>query len=146
MRITGGLWWLVVCLAAGLVIVAAATAGEDERVVVTYYHGTIRCFECLEIERFSRQTVEERFGERMAAGKLEWRTVDYDRPENAAAIERYDLPCPSLVISRFRDSREVAWRVAGETWKKIAVSSEELMDYVEREVGESISGGPPGPG
>jgi hypothetical protein len=132
----------MVFLSVGVLSFAPAVfAGGEERVVATYYHGTIRCFECLEIERFSRQTLEERFAEQLAAGKLEWRAVDYDRPENAAAIERYNLSALSLVISRYQGGRELEWRVAGETWKQIAAYPEALMDYVEEELGEMTFGG-----
>jgi len=66
----------MVFLSVGVLSFAPAVfAGGEERVVATYYHGTIRCFECLEIERFSRQTLEERFAEQLAAGKLEWRVA-----------------------------------------------------------------------
>lgn len=142
MKTTGGLLRAAACLAAGaLFLTAGVQAGGEERVVVTYYHGTIRCFECLEIERLSRLTLEDRFAERLAAGELQWRAIDYDLPENAAAIERYNLTSPSLLISRFRDGRELEWRVAGETWKQIAASPEALMDYVERELREMAFGG-----
>ena len=142
MKTAGGLFWRMVSLTVGVIFLTpAVSAGGGERVVVTYYHGTIRCFECLEIERYSRQVVEERFAERLAAGELQWRAVDYDRPENAAAIERYNLTSPSLVISRFRDGREVDWRAAEGTWREIEISPGALMDYVEREARESLSPG-----
>ncbi len=142
MKTTGGLLLVAAGLAMGsLLLSSVGLAGEGDRVVVTYYHGTIRCFECLEIEGFSRQTLEERFADRLAAGELEWRALDYDRPENAAAIGRYNLPCPSLVISRFQGGRELEWRAAGETWQHIAASPEALMDYVEEELREMAFGG-----
>lgn len=147
MKVTTGLTRVVACLAAGSLFSAATGfAGEGEQVVVTYYHGTIRCFTCLEIERLSRKTLEERFADRLAAGELEWRAVDYDLPKNASAIERYNLTSPSLIISRREDGRETGWRLAGETWQRLAVSSEALMDYVERVVEESGFGTVPDPG
>lgn len=132
----------MVFLTVGVIILTpAVSAGGGDRVVVTYYHGTLRCHTCLEIERLSRNTLAERFAERLKREELEWRTVDYDLPKNAAALERYNLSSPSLVISRFRDSREIDWRVAEGTWREIKISPGALMDYVEREVRESMSTG-----
>jgi hypothetical protein len=120
--------------AIGLALAASAMAEGGKYLVVTYYHGTIRCLECLEIERLARATPEERFADSLLSGAILWRTVNYDRPENAADIERYGMTSPSLIISRFHNGRETAWKLLGDTWKLVETGPGDLMDYVELEL------------
>ena len=127
--------------AIGLALAASAMAAGGKYLVVTYYHGTIRCLECHEIERLARATLEERFAASLVSGAIRWRTVNYDRPENAADIERYDTTSPSLIISRFHNGRETAWKLLGDTWKLVETDPGELMDYVELELLEMAADG-----
>ena len=81
--------------AASAMATTADPAREAAAVIAYYFHGTVRCETCLTIERQARELITRRF---LAA--VEFKSVDYDPPENAHYRKDYQLPCPSLVLVR----------------------------------------------
>lgn len=107
---------------------SARTADSDAVLTAYYFHGTIRCQKCLEIERVSRETVESFYAEELADGRVLWRSVDFDLPENRHFFEDFNLLLPSLALE-CRTGGIVRRAVLSNTWEKVEVS-EELEDYV----------------
>ena len=103
-------------------------------VVATYFHGTIRCQACLEIERLSKAALERQFSSELASGALVWKSIDYDQPKNNHYFKHYQLPHPSLVISRFQNGQEKEWKILGKTWDLVDKDPDALMSYVQEEV------------
>ncbi len=111
----------------------------DDVVVASYFHGTIRCQACLDIERLSKSVMTERFASELISGKLVWKSIDYDLPENSNYSKHYQLPFPSLIIARFRNGREQEWKRLGKTWDLVDKDPDALMAYVQREVLELLA-------
>jgi len=103
-------------------------------IVATYFHGTIRCPGCLEIERISRTVVERTFPAELSNGALLWQSVDYDLPANGHYMKRYRLPYPSLVLSRIQDGKEREWKVLSRMWDLVGRDQEALASYVQDEL------------
>jgi hypothetical protein len=101
----------------------------DESTVVYYFHGTVRCHDCLEIERVSREAVGSVFSNDMAAGRMVWQSVDYDLPPDAHFLHDFALQCPSLAIEKRVNGVPGKRIVLTNTWEKVRVPSD-LQDYV----------------
>lgn len=109
------------------------TNAPNEQVIAYYFHGTVRCVECLKIEQQAREVVERRFEAELATKRLVFKPVNYDLPENAHFLRDYKLPCPSLVLVQRKGGKDVRWKLLGDTWQLIHNPIEFTL-YVENEV------------
>ncbi|ODU25234.1 MAG: hypothetical protein ABS95_00455 [Verrucomicrobia bacterium SCN 57-15] len=118
-------------------LATATTNAPNEQVIAYYFHGTIRCVECLKIERRAREVIEQRFKTELASKRLVFKSVNYEQPENTHFLQDYKLPCPSLVLVRQKNGKDAKWKLMGDTWKLIE-DSEKFVHYVEDEVNKSL--------
>lgn len=77
----------------------AAQAGLANRVDVVYFHRTQRCAACLWVGKMSRLTVETYFADELASGRVTFREVDVQKPENAALARLYRAAGSSLFLN-----------------------------------------------
>lgn len=101
---------------------------DGPAIAVYYFHGSIRCQKCLEIERVSRDAVESFYADEMADGHVRWQSVDFDLPENRHYLNEFNLGLPSLAVE-CRTHGGVSRAVLSNTWEKVEVP-EDLEDYV----------------
>src|SRR5450759_4626330 len=105
----------------------------DTKVIAYYFHVTVRCTTCRTIESYSREVVEQRFGADIAKGRLEYKLVNLQLPENRHFVKDYQLFTKSLVLVRFDKGKQAAYKVLKETWELVGDKSA-MQGYVEREV------------
>jgi hypothetical protein len=97
-------------------------------VTVYYFHGSIRCQKCLEIERVSREAVQSFYVEELSDGRFRWQSVDFELPENKHYLDDFNLQLPSLAVE-CRKGGILSRTVLSNTWDKVEVP-EDLEDYV----------------
>ena len=112
-----------------------ATTAESmaHEVVVTYFTTDVRCESCQTIESLTRQTVEERFGEELAAGKVQFAIHNIDKPENKHFNEEYELAFKTVVISDRNKGEERSWKKMDEVWDLVD-KPEEFKNYLATEI------------
>lgn len=98
-------------------------------VAVYYFHGSIRCQKCLEIERISREAVLSFYEDDLAAGRMKWASVNYELPENRHYFDDFNFGLPSLAVEVQRAGRPAARLVLSNTWDKVEIP-EDLENYV----------------
>jgi len=92
------------CGATVLVFLLLATESVAA-VRVYYFHRTVRCDDCLLIEQLSAETLRKTFSQELTDGRLEWRPINLDSPENIHFVFDYDLNANELVVVRGEASR-----------------------------------------
>ncbi len=112
---------------------AVQPATVTTQVVAFYFHGTIRCERCLAIEKQAGEVVTNRFGAEVALDRLTFRVVNYDQPKNAHFLKDYKLPCPSLVLVRQKEGKDLDWKLLGQTWEMVEIPPK-LHLYIEEEL------------
>jgi hypothetical protein len=113
---------------------SSAAPPEGREVVIAYYfHGTIRCVACVDIEKAAREAVFDDFSMELREGKLEWRAVNYEAPKNGHFSTDYELPHPSLVLVRERAGFPVSHQVLPKTWE-LSDNPAALSEYVQNEL------------
>jgi len=117
----------------------AERVAETNQVITYYFHGTIRCETCLNIERQAREAIERRFFVEIAEKRLAFKPVNYDKPENAHFLKDYSLPCPSLVVVRHTSGMDAKWKLLGDTWTHVD-NPFKFNEYVEGEVEKLVGG------
>ena len=113
--------------------VASQPETTDTKVIAYYFHVTVRCTTCRMIESYSREVVEQKFGADIAKGRLEYKLVNLQLPENRHFVKDYQLFTKSLVLVRFDKGRQAEYKVLNETWELVGNKSA-MQGYVEREV------------
>ena len=119
-------------LGAPSIPAAVEHVAKPTQVIAYYFHGTIRCQTCLNIERQAREAIERRFPLEMAEKQLVFKPVNYDEPENAHFLKDYTLPCPSLVVVRQKSGKDEKWKLLDKTWEHVE-SPIKFNEYVEGE-------------
>jgi thioredoxin 1 len=125
---------------------AAGTAAKDRaqlppgsKLVAYYLHRTQRCQTCLVLEQISEQAIREGFGKELADGLIEFKSVNYEEPENAHFVQDFKLTTQSLVLVRLQDDRQTAWKALPRIWELVGVYGA-FAGYVQGEVGSLIRG------
>jgi hypothetical protein len=102
-------------------------------IYVTYFRATARCTSCLKIEDLTDGTMTTRFAGPIADKRVVWRTLNLDEPENNHFVKDYGLYTKAVVVSEFRDGREVRWKNLDQIWQLLG-DPPAFQGYVEREV------------
>jgi hypothetical protein len=124
---------------------AGAPTGPDEvrpaaggKVVVYYCHATSRCATCNRIEAMARSLVETAFAGDLAAGRIEWRDVDFERDE--ALARRYGVASSCVVVARIEGGVEKDFQRLDDVWIHYA-DPPAFDDYVGAAIRGALAGG-----
>lgn len=112
---------------------AHAAAEPASQVIVTYFHTTFRCPTCLQIERYTRETVEKDFAPDVASKRVVFRAIDVQEAKNRHFIEDYRLYSKSVILSLVKNSKEIRWKNLPDIWR-YAYSRDRFQEYIRSEI------------
>jgi hypothetical protein len=118
----------------------SASAGPARKVLVYYFHGTQRCKTCRAIESYAHEAIEEAFAEELESGRVVWRTVNVDEPENKHFVAKYGLSFSTLVVAEMEGDNEGEWRNLSDVWSLVKESREKYDAYVRDAVSACLEG------
>jgi len=95
---------------------AAVPSKPADKVIVYYFHSTSRGFSCRLMESLAEEVVKTEFGADLRRARLEFRSVNTDKPQNRHFINDYGLHTQSIVLSEFRGGREVRHKILVRIW------------------------------
>ncbi len=124
--------------AATTTAVADEAALPADGVMVTYFTTDVRCANCRKIEALSRKSVSTRFPEEFKSGRVVFRVVNTDRPENKHFLDDYKLVSKTVIVSRRKDGKEQDWVNLQDVWLKLddpAAFDAYVGDAVKRYLG-----------
>jgi hypothetical protein len=75
-----------------------------EKVEVIHFHRTQQCPSCIAIGNLTEQTVNDNFKKELASGRLVFKHIGYELPENAALTAQYGVTGSSLWIGVYDSS------------------------------------------
>ncbi len=117
----------------GSAAAAAAPKLQADRIIAYYFHTTYRCATCRRIEAYSREAIDTGFSRELQDGRLEFRLVNIQLPENRHFIEDYQLYTKSLVLVRMKDGRQVEWANLDRVWE-LTGNRDAFVGYVQQGV------------
>jgi len=106
---------------------------QNSKVIAYYFHGTFRCSTCRTIEQYSLDAIQTYFAKELGNGRLEFRPVNIEEPENEHFIQDYQLVTRSLVLSLMSDGKETKWKNLADVWKLVR-DKDKFFQYVKDEV------------
>jgi hypothetical protein len=101
----------------------------DAEVIAYYFHGNLRCRTCRTIEAYSQEAIRSAFADELASGRLAWRVVNIDEPENKHFIRDFELVTKSLVITEYQGGEVTRWENLKQVWQLVR-DKEQFFDYV----------------
>ena len=126
-----GIAFSMPCAAADDFQTTAAVAPQtlDVEVVAYYFHGNLRCRTCKTIEAYSEEAIQSEFADELASGRLVWRVVNIDEPENKHFVKDFELVTKSLVLTEYQDGEVTRWENLKQVWQLVR-DKEQLLAYV----------------
>ena len=106
---------------------------EEVKIIAYYFHGTYRCASCTKIEKWSYEAIKNSFPAALKEGKLLWRPVNVEKPENRHFVKQYSLFTKSLIVTEMKGEKQIRWKNLSEAWKLLR-NQEKFFSYVTQEV------------
>lgn len=79
---------------------------NGDRVEVLYFFGKNRCISCMNIERYTKEVLDENFSKEIKEGKIVYKMIDYTLTENERIAEKYEVAWSSLLINKWQNGVE----------------------------------------
>jgi hypothetical protein len=111
----------------------AEIPSEEVKIVAYYFHGTFRCPSCIKIEEWSYEAIKKSFPTALEEGKLLWRPVNVEEPENKHFVKEYNLFTKSLIITEMKGGKQIRWKNLNKVWELLR-NQEKFFSYVTEEV------------
>ena len=77
---------------------APSAKQEAQPLTVYYFHGTRRCMTCNKIEQLTRAAISASYKDEIESGKMIFKAVNVEQPENEHFIADFDLATRSVVV------------------------------------------------
>lgn len=109
-----------------------------ERVEVYHFHPSQQCYSCKTLGNFTEETVKTFFANELSSGKLVFKHISINLPENADLVKRYEVTGSSLWIGVYNKTgfhKEQNVNV----WYKIN-NKEEFMQYLAAVIRGRLNG------
>ena len=110
------------------------------RVIAFYFHGTKRCSTCMTIEDYTDESLKTNFADEIKAGRLEWRMVNIEEPDNEHFIQDFQLSTRSVVLVEMRDGAQRRWKNLARVWELVrdrrafaSYITDETRNYLEEQ-------------
>jgi len=119
----------------------ATTRGNNElaMVEVIHFHGNSQCYSCKTVGAYAEETVNTYFPDEVASGKLVFKHVNYDLPENRALAVKYGVTGSSLWIGTYTTKGNFTAEQNINVWYKIN-DKEEYMTYLKGIIDKKLAG------
>jgi hypothetical protein len=106
---------------------------ESKKVIAYYFHTTYRCPTCRRIEAYSKEAIDFGFAQELKDGRLEWRLINVELPQNQHFAQDYKLFTKSLVLVRMKDGKQVEWTNLSRVWE-LTGEHAAFLRYVQQEI------------
>ena len=109
-------------------------AAQSKSFIAAYYfHGNFRCATCKKIEQYSREAIDLNFTQQLKSGALVFQPVNVDEPENQHFVQDYQLVTRSLVLVKYENGKQTAWKNLPAVWQNVGDQAA-FFSYVKKEV------------
>jgi hypothetical protein len=93
-----------------LLFVPPANFAQDKEapnaIKIIYFHGNNRCTTCNNMEKYTRELLEEDYASELKKGKLVFEVYNFDVDSNAAVVDKYKIESSTLLIVKSKKGKE----------------------------------------
>ncbi len=111
-----------------------------EKIQVFLFYNTQRCYSCVTIGKYVKETVEQNFQKELNSGKIEFKEINIDLPENKELANKFKAAGSSLFLNPIIDGRDnikedtQVWRLVSNEQAFIGYLSDMLKGMFGNEV------------
>jgi len=102
----------------------------ERQIVVYYFYTTIRCSTCINIEKLTKQAVEEGFPYEVADRTIVFQALNTDDPENEHFLLDYNLYNKSVIVSDQNKGVVTRWKNLDSIWELESKESD-FISYIQ---------------
>lgn len=128
---------LFLVILAVVAVISPSTAftadANSAKVIAYYFHGSVRCYTCNMMEKYSKEAIGTNFKDDLASGKLEFKAVNVENRGNEHFVDDYKLYTKSLILSLVKDGKEVKSKNLDKIWQ-LTRNKQKFIEYVTAEV------------
>ncbi|MGA1876241.1 MAG: nitrophenyl compound nitroreductase subunit ArsF family protein [bacterium] len=106
---------------------------SSPEVIAYYFHGRARCPSCVKIETYTKEALERDFAHQLKSGRLKWRPINVEEPDNKHYIQDYKLYTKSVIIADLKDGRQIRWKNLEKVWE-LLYHKDVFLNYIGDEV------------
>lgn len=103
-----------------------------DRLEIYYFHRTQRCSTCLAIGRYTKELIQLKYSNKVEKGKIDFREINIDLPENAEIVNKYQASGQSLFINAISDGQDSINQDIN-IWRLVR-SESQFKDYLENKI------------
>jgi hypothetical protein len=118
--------------------VAGTSENDGDKTVVYYFHATKRCLTCRTIESYTEEAITSGFGDQIADGKMEWKSINLDLPENEHFVEDYQLATRTVVLVEKKNGTDIRWSRLDRVWELVH-DKEQFVSYIRDETDDFLA-------
>ena len=107
-------------------------------VIAYYFHRTVRCPGCLQIEFMADQAIRETFDQELKEGNLVWLVLNMEEPDNQEFVDEYDVDASTLLLTDSVSNGKGRWKKLEKVWELMR-EPEAFGRYVEKEVADYLT-------
>ena len=105
--------------------------------VVYYFDMGKDCSTCLNLEAYTRETLEKYFAAELSSGAIRWEVVDVDLPENEHYVAEFGLYTKSVVLA-VRSQDEIVWHDNLSRIWELVYDKGPYMEYIRAQVSQAL--------
>ena len=129
---------IVVCLLLINVFSSAwSKSADDAQIIVYYFLTNVRCSSCYKIEQYTKEAVEQYFGNELKLGMLVFKPINIEKKENKHFIKDYQLYTKSVVISMINGGKEIKYKNLTKVWQYLR-DKQKFYDYIKTETSKYL--------
>ena len=113
-----------------------SSAGQEkvpaDKIEVVHFHNTHQCWSCITVGEYALETIKNKFSDEYQSGKIIFKDINGELPENKEIVTKYQARGSSLFINAIRNSQDnIAEDVT--VWRLIT-SKDKFTDYFENKL------------
>jgi hypothetical protein len=105
----------------------------NKKVIVYYFHPTARCSTCINIENYSKETVETKFKKEQKDKILYFRSVNIEDSLNEHFVNDFKLTSSSVILVMYGGKKRTDWKNLEKVWT-LEKDKEKFSIYIKIEL------------
>lgn len=110
---------------------------KDGQIQLVLFHNQKRCHQCLQMEQFAEEVLNEQFGKSIENKSLVFKTITIDEPENQAMVRQFGIFAATLVLMEFEGGELVYARVLTKG-PELYQQKNNFKEYLKQELSDII--------
>ncbi|MDX9913001.1 MAG: nitrophenyl compound nitroreductase subunit ArsF family protein [Candidatus Moranbacteria bacterium] len=107
-----------------------------EKIQVYEFHSTNRCYSCITMGQYIKATLEESFQAELKSGKIDFREINVDLPENKEVATKFKATGTSLFINSIIDGQDNI-KEDTQIWR-LVTNEKSFSDYLSAKLKDII--------